>query len=198
MNRFNQRIARTGEDFRVADRFEIMDLIWRFAAAMDLRDLDMFEECFADRLKWDLSRNPVRWTGSPADEAECELDRAEFMEIIRGRDRSKVQSATSDRRPVKHFSHHGILNPIITFTGDNDATGLGYNHERIHQWFVETPGEEQVEWVDMGGWYHLDFARVADRWRISALRLEIEYFDPEVLFRMYQPRRARKPLSEPS
>ena len=192
MNRFGQRITRPGEDFRVADRLEIMDLIWRYAAAIDLGDLDMFEECFAERLRLDLSRNPVRWTGSPADDGECEFERSEFMEIIRGRDASKIQRPTTGRKPVKNFTHHGILNPIITFTGVDDATGLGYNHERLHYWFVDTPGEEEVEWVDMGGWYHLNFTRTSDRWRISALRLEIQYFDPGVLYQVISPRLGRE------
>jgi hypothetical protein len=189
MNRFNQRVPAIGENFRTSDRLEILDLTWRFAAAMDMGDLDMFEQCFAERLTWDLSRNPVKWTGGPADDAETVLPRSEFMEIVRGRDFAKLARPARGHEVRKHFAQHGILNPIVTFTGQETATLLGYNHERVHEWLIDTPGEEEVEWMDMGGWYHLDFLKSQDRWRISALRLEIVFFDPKVLYSQRYPRR---------
>jgi hypothetical protein len=188
MSEFGQRIAQPGEDFRVADRLEIMDLAWRFAVAMDIGDLDMFEACFADPLTWDLSDNPVYWTGGPADHGPVELSRAEFMAIVRGRDAAKLERPPAPRATVRHFTQHGVLNPIVTFTGEQTATLLAYNHERMHRWFA-VGDQEEAEGLDQGGFYHLDARRVGDRWRLSALRLKIRFYDPDGLYRWH----ARRP-----
>ena len=188
MNRFGQKIAQPGEDFRVADRLELLDLVWRFASAMDMGDLEMFEECFAPQLTWDLSRNPVRWTGGPADNQAVLIDRSEFMAVVSGRDAANREVPSNAPRPVKSFYQHGILNPIVTFTGAASATILGYNHERLHHWLNDTPGEEECLWQDQGGWYHLDAMQIEGRWRICALRLEIVFFDPKAMYAMLAPR----------
>lgn len=191
MNDFGQRIPQEGEDFRTADRLEIMDLGWRFAVSMDIGDLDMFESCFTDPLVWDLSDNPVYWTGGPADHGPVELARSEFMAIVRGRDAAKLTSKPAPPRAVvRTFTQHGVLNPIITFKGADAATLLAYNHERMHRWFKEGE-QEETEGADQGGFYHLDVARPADRWRISALRLKIRFYDPDGLYAWHARRSVR-------
>jgi len=189
MSEFGQRIAQPGEDFRVADRVEIMDLTWRFAVALDIGDLSMFEACFTDPLTWDLSDNPVYWTGGPADHGPVEIARAEFMAIVRGRDAAKAAAAPAPRQALRTVTQHGVLNPIVTFTGEETATVLAYNHEHLHRWFADGEPEE-AEGLDQGGFYHLDARRVGGRWRLSALLLKIRFYDPDKLYRLRR-RRAR-------
>ncbi|MET0181882.1 MAG: nuclear transport factor 2 family protein [Caulobacterales bacterium] len=172
MNPYGQRITAPGEDFRVADRLEIMDLVWRFATSLDLADREMFESCFADRVRWDLSNNPVRFTGGPADLAETEFPRSEFVGIA---------FASMTRSPSReYFVQHCVNNPLITFTAGEKATVLAHLRNPFH---AKVEGVEGAVASDrmLGGLYHIDTQQVGDRWRMSALRLSVYSYDPKTM-----------------
>jgi len=173
MNPYGQRLAAPGEDFRVADRLEIQDVVWRFMMSLDIGDREMFEACFADTVLWDLSDNPVRLTGGPADLGPTSMPRAEFVE--------RAYGAAGHAPTRQRFMQHCVSNPLITFTDQGRATVLAHLRNPLH---LKTEGEDgAVAIVDrtMGGLYHIDVAKQGDRWRISALRLALYSYDPKVM-----------------
>jgi len=172
MNPYGQRIAQPGEDFRTADRLEIMDCVWRFMMARDIGDAEMFEACFADTVTWDLSNNPVRLTGGPADLGPTDLPRADFVA------RAFAGAAPPSR---ESFAQHCVNNPLVTFTGADGATVLAHMRNPMHTKAAGEDGRLRPNDRTLGGLYHLDFRRADGRWRISALRLAVYAYDPAVL-----------------
>ena len=172
MNPYGQRLAAPGEDFRVADRLEIQDVVWRFMMSLDIGDREMFEACFTDPVLWDLSNNPVRLTGGPADLGPVEIARDDFVDRAFG--------AAGHAPSRQRFVQHCVNNPLITFTGAETATVLAHLRNPFH---VKT-GREGAEAVTdrmLAGLYHIDARKVGDRWRVSALRLSLYSYDPETM-----------------
>lgn len=58
-NQFGQRALAPDEDFRLADRMEVLDTLWRHRVALDIRDAEMFRATIATSVTADLSDNPV-------------------------------------------------------------------------------------------------------------------------------------------
>ena len=173
MNPYGQRLPQPGEDFRVADRLEIQDVVWRFMMSLDIGDRDMFEACFTDPVLWDLSNNPVRLTGGPADLGPVELPRDDFVNRAFG----TAGSAPSRQR----FMQHCVNNPLITFTGAETATVLAHLRNPMQIKSGPEGGPQVVVDRMLAGLYHIDTRKVSDRWRVSALRLSLYSYDPDTL-----------------
>jgi hypothetical protein len=172
MNTYGQRLTDLGEDFRVADRLEIMDLLWRFLMALDIGDREMFEACFTDTVIWDLSNNPVPFTGGPADKGPAEFSRADFVDTA-------FRSAGDPSR--ERFMQHCVNNPLVTFTGVDEATVLAHLRNPFHAKAVNAQGELEASDRMLAGLYHVDARRGAGRWRLSALRLAVYAYDPATM-----------------
>lgn len=171
MNDYRQQITLPGEDFRVADRMEILDLIWRFTMALDINDREMFEACFTDPMLWDLSNNPMPLTGGAADHGPSEFSRVDFVT----RAFAHAESPSRSR-----FRQHCVTNPLITFTGDAEATVLAHLRNPSHDKSTDERGDPQAHDRMLAGLYHIDARRQDDRWRICALRLALYEYGPEL------------------
>jgi hypothetical protein len=168
MNSYGQRTPAFGEDFRAADRMEIVDLVWRILFARDIVDEEMYRDCFTDPVTWDLSNNPVPFTGGPADKGPWEAPRDEFVRLSFNR-------AEPPSREL--FVQHCVNNPIVSFTGADTATVLAHLRNPIHSKSVEN-GQRVAHDRAFGGLYHIDARKVGDRWRLCALRLSVYGYDP--------------------
>lgn len=172
MNPYGQRVPAPGEDFRAADRMEIVDLVWRFLFARDIGDREMFGDCFAETITWDLSNNPVPLTGGAADAGPTEFSREDFVRIAFG------QSAPPTREA---FVQHLVNNPLVTFSGPETATVLAHLRNPFHSKVTDGAGARKAADREMGGLYHIDARRVGDRWRLCALRLALYAYDPAAM-----------------
>jgi SnoaL-like domain len=189
VNQFLQRAVRPGEDFRHNDRLEVLDTLWRNRVALDIRDEEMFRGTLASTVTADLSENPVCWTGGPQDWGPTEFTRDGWAANFFGPDRPP-----HDPSVPQGYSgaHHGLLNPLVTFTSEDTAVTLGYNHEHIHRWSNE--GGKETAWsTDIAGYYHHDYVREEGRWRICYVRIMIKFFQPDELYSLYPPRPAQRP-----
>ncbi len=169
MNPYGQRVPAPGEDFRMADRLEITDLVWRFLFARDIGDKEMFRDCFSDPMTWDLSNNPVPLTGGRADQGPAEFSRDEFVAIAFG----NAQPPSRDA-----FVQHCVNNPLVSFTGSQTATVLAHLRNPFHSKVTDESGVCKAIDREMGGLYHIDAKKVGDRWRLCALRLALYAYDP--------------------
>jgi hypothetical protein len=173
MNPYGQRLTQPGEDFRAADRLEIMDVFWRFMMSIDIGDKETFADCFTPTVLWDLSNNPVRFTGGAADLGPTEFERADFVERAFG---AAGQTPSRER-----FMQHCVNNPLITFTGADSGTVLAHLRNPTHTKVTGDDGQQHPSDRTLGGLYHLDVRQLAGRWRISALRLSVYAYDPATM-----------------
>lgn len=169
MNDYGQRITAEGEDFRAADRLEILDLVSRFTLASDIGDREMFAGCFTDPMNWDLSNNPAPLTGGPADQGEVTMARAEFVDRAFG--------AVGAKPTRERFTQHIVANASITFTTDADATVLAHLYNPFHTKMESGEGQTASDRI-ISGLYHIDTVLTRGRWRIATLRLALYGYDP--------------------
>jgi hypothetical protein len=166
---FGQRRHGPREDFRPADRVEITDLVHRFPVAMDLRDREMFEDCFVDPVLWDVTDSPGPLTGGPADREPTTVARSELV-----RRAVPDHGGTSEDRS---FTQHKIDNVLVTFTGDASAEVFAYLRMDRYT-YPGTAESATLQVTTLAGFYHPTVVRVGARWQISALRLAIRGYDP--------------------
>lgn len=171
MNHYQQRVPEAGEDFRVADRLEIIDLVYRSMTAVDLGDRETLRACFADRMIWDLSGNPAKFTGTAVDDGPQEVDADVFVN-------NAMAAFGAAPENVFRFRQHCVNNPIVTFLSGDSATSMSYLRDYAHVRTTHADGTVTATNSILGGIYHHDFSRVGDRWRISALRLRVHAYDP--------------------
>jgi 3-phenylpropionate/cinnamic acid dioxygenase small subunit len=124
------------------DRLDVVDVLYRYASALDRRDWSLLRTCFVDDVVGRYSaRGEVRGYG--ALEAMC-------------------------RRALEPLdaSQHLIGNPVVSVDGDV-ATASCYlqaQHVRL--------GEPGGETYTIGGSYHDELRRTPSGWRITTRRLE--------------------------
>ena len=121
------------------DRFEIQQLLHRYAWALDTGDVDGFVDCFsADAvLVWDSFERPCRWVGQSRLRA--------FAAALRD------LPTTAGRR------HH--LSNILLETGPDGVIARSYVT-------VVWSQEEAPHPITMTGWYEDELSREGGSWRI--------------------------------
>ncbi|MCP2266328.1 nuclear transport factor 2 family protein [Promicromonospora thailandica] len=131
---------------RLLDRAEIADVQIRYATGTDSRDWALFRTCFTDVVEVDFSAG----FGQPA--ARLQADDWVAMTAPR------MESFTA--------TQHQITNQVVTFDGEDRATGVAYVRAS-HHLPTSTGDSDQTVY----GSYTNQFERTADGWRICALKL---------------------------
>ncbi len=122
-----------GDTAKWIDRGAIVDLLYRYATAIDTRDWPLLRSCFADDSKLDYSEPDHHLLGFRCDQCGEEIALWESADAV-----------------TKHFSHshdgyshtqHRITNPVIELTGSS-AQVLSYviskrSYTNIHDNFPQ-------------------------------------------------------------
>ena len=127
----------------ISDRLELMDLMVRYAHAVDTRSWDDFDHLFTP----DAIIDYTAFGGSKGTLSETKAYLASVMPGFPG-------------------SQHLIANPLLTIDGDS-ATGrtMCFNPMAVAR-PEDDPGENRVFFC--GLWYLDTFRRTADGWRIAS------------------------------
>lgn len=135
---------------RVADELEILRLLATLAQAIDDRDEARYRACLADEVMVPApSENPGRWL---AVSGQAYARRS--LEAVRG----------------TAWTHHKLCHPVVELMGDRASATADVVVD------LEAPGSEgRREHLTIGGRYELEFARLAEGWRISRRRLDRRY-----------------------
>ena len=126
----------------IADRFAIQDVMTRYAAGVDNRDLALHESCFADDVVVCGFAPDREFSGLPA-----------WMEYV--------------RKALERFeaTQHLISNHVLEIR--RDEASLRTYVQATHV-LAADPRTSFVLWAT----YHTEFRRTPDGWRIRAHRLE--------------------------
>lgn len=139
------------------DRNAIADLMMHFGRALDQKDWRAFRACFGDRLILDFSQT----TGASPHDVDPDL----FVEFTRLRQRF-------------HASFHQYSNFQVAIDGDQ-ARCILYVAAR-HRIVASGGGDPLNVFV---GWYENDFARGSDGWKVSVLRLPLQWVEGNALIK---------------
>lgn len=131
---------------QIADRLEIADVLYRYATALDTRDLELLREVFTPDVVYVMG---VRGELSGVDAIVRKLD-----EVLGGLEATQ----------------HLITNPVIEVDGDT-ARSTSYVRAQHYLTGNGTGGNT----LDMGGSYRDELVRTAHGWRIERRVLEITW-----------------------
>jgi len=133
---------------QIADRFEIEDLLTRYATGVDTKDWDLWESCFTPDAHIDYSA----FGGTTGGVKEVRAWLAEIMTKF---------AATQ----------HLVTNRDIRLDGDRATARSGfYNPMAI----ATGQGDQRILFFD-GGYYCDELVRTPDGWRIKTRREEFSY-----------------------
>ena len=132
-----------------ADRFEVVESVYRFAAAIDHRDWRTYRDIFTDEILIDYSSYRTDSIGMMT--ADDWVARA--MRMFPGLDASQ----------------HTISNSLVTFDGE-DATCDSY---------VRADHALDGELFTLGGFYTHGLVRGPDGWRINRVALRVAWTQGE-------------------
>lgn len=149
---------------RVADELEILRLLATLAQAVDDRDEARYRACLADEVMGPApSENTSRWLAvSSQAYARRSLEAVSYTE----------------------WTHHKLCNPVVELMGDRASATADVVVD------LEALGSEgRREHLTIGGRYELEFARLAEGWRITKRRLDRRYVigDPMLADRARSP-----------
>ncbi len=143
------------------DRAEIVDVLYRYATALDSRDWDLLREVFTEDAVGEYTGRIGRTF--------------EGREAITG----LVSSALSSL----DVSQHVISNPVIQISGD---TAESRCYLRAQHYMANPPAGGTTH--EVGGTYHDRLVRTADGWRIVHRRLEVTWSTGNAGIQMLPPR----------
>lgn len=133
---------------RLADRLDIIDLFYRFAAGMDGQDWALLESVWSDDAVVD--HTGTHWGKGVVEELQHGRD--EVMRVMK-------------KGVSRHFvSHHAISNPRIALDGDR-ARAIAYLTS-VHLDDPEKPKTHE----DHGAWYLAEVVRTREGWRIRYIK----------------------------
>lgn len=139
----------------------IVDLLSRYARAVDGKDESALAACFSD---------PVGVQGTAVGPMrDLFASRPGFVEGTQMAAADWAASIMSSMR-LKGATQHDIDNHLIEFRGDTQATCSAYM--RAIHFAAERPTAGPYE---VGGWYRHDLVRQEDDWSIAYWRLEIRW-----------------------
>ncbi|WP_338760950.1 nuclear transport factor 2 family protein [Nocardia vulneris] len=129
---------------QLADRVAVTETVACFAWSQDLEDWDDLRAILADTVTMDVSEH----LGMPS----RELSADDFVAVSR----AVLEGFQS--------THHSISNVIVELDGDHAAYRsfvVAYHH-------VPT---DEVDWLVMRGFWHIDLQRIDNEWRLRRIRV---------------------------
>jgi hypothetical protein len=148
----------TGQLERLIATRRVIEVSYRYASGIDLRDWDLYRTCFTDPCTFDFSS----FSGRPAASMPAQV----WVDNVR--------SLNGNFDSTQHV----MTNHSITFTDSDNAVCV--TELRAQHWFSPTTmtqfgrtGEEN--WCELGGHYTNDLVRDSDIWRISTCRLTVRW-----------------------
>jgi SnoaL-like domain len=141
-----------------ADRIELIQLSYGYAAGIDHRDWELYRSIFTDLCTFDFSS----WSGRPATEMPAD----EWVEAVR--------SVNGNFDATQHIMTNHRFETV------DDDTVVGTNELQAQHWFtaesMATFGrEEEPAWCLLGGHYTNRYVRTAEGWRIGACQLTVRW-----------------------
>jgi 3-phenylpropionate/cinnamic acid dioxygenase small subunit len=131
----------------LTDRLDVIDTVYRFAAAIDTRDWAGYRAVFTDEIDVDYtSYRPGSIARMPADDWVGRATR-----LFPGLDASQ----------------HSISNPRVALDGDRAVLDC---YVRADHSLVDPSGDSMFT---IGGKYRMEMARLVDGWRINAVALTV-------------------------
>ena len=143
---------------RLADTRHIVEVSYRYASGIDLRDWELYRTCFTDPCTFDFSS----FSGRPA----ASMPAQTWVDNVR--------SLNGNFDATQHV----MTNHCVTFTGNDTATCV--TELRAQHWFAPATMEQlgsagDVNWCELGGHYTNDLVRDGELWRISTCRLTVRW-----------------------
>jgi hypothetical protein len=134
---------------QLQDRLEVVELVSRYAHAIDRRDWGAFDAIFDDPLALEL----------PHVESDAQVARAEFVRLA--------------RETVEGFeaTHHPITNHVVELAGDR-ATCVCY----AQAWHTVPTERGVADYCVVRGFYEFGAARTDGGWRLD--RMKVEFHGP--------------------
>jgi len=133
---------------QIADRFEIEDLITRYATGVDTKDWDLWESCFT---------------------ADAHIDYSAFGGTTGGV--KEVRAWLAEVMTRFAATQHLVTNRDIRLDGDRATARSGfYNPMAI----ATGDGDKRILFFE-GGYYCDELVRTPDGWRIKTRREEFSY-----------------------
>jgi hypothetical protein len=140
----------TDEIRELRDRLEVVELVSRYAHALDRRQWDEFHSIFHDEIEFLVPHVPA---DAPA------VSRDEFVKMV------------VDTVGGFEATHHPISNHVVTI--DGDRAGCKCYAQAYHT----VPTERGIEdYCVVRGFYDWGFRRTANGWRID--RMKVEFHGP--------------------
>lgn len=137
---------------------KIVEVSYRYASGIDLRDWDLYRTCFTDPCTFDFSS----FSGRPATSmpAQTWVD--------------NVRSLNGNFDATQHV----MTNHMVTSTGATSARCV--TELRAQHWFspetMESFGKGgDVNWCELGGHYTNDLILDGESWRIATCRLTVRW-----------------------
>src|SRR5690606_30272811 len=124
----------------ISDRFEIQDVIVAYCYSVDARDWDALDQCFTE---------------------DAVIDYSEMVGVVGNLTEIKEFLSTS-LAPIAAFQH-AVSTTQYKIDGDRAKTKTAcYNPMTVSH-------EGKTDTLVFGLWYHHDFVRTEDGWKISRL-----------------------------
>ncbi len=164
----------TDEIERLVATRRIIEVSYRYASGIDLRDWNLYRTCFTDPCTFDFSS----FSGRPPASMPAQV----WVDNVR--------SLNGNFDATQHV----MTNHSITFSAADSAVCV--TELRAQHWFSPAsmdqfgrPGEEN--WCELGGHYTNDLVRDGDIWRISTCRLTVRWrLGNEAIFELARSRGA--------
>lgn len=134
----------------IADRFEIADVLYRYARAVDTRDWDLWRSVFTADATVDYSSAPAGRAGSRDDIAAWLEESFAFVTVSQHFITNIEYSFEGDRAQVRAMFYNPMqfvgMTELSTCGGNYHhsmvRTETGWRSERLHEeslWFVNSP-----------------------------------------------------------
>jgi hypothetical protein len=148
----------TEELERLVATRRIIEVSYRYASGIDLRDWDLYRTCFTDPCTFDFSS----FSGRPPSPMPAQV----WVDNVR--------SLNGNFDATQHV----MTNHSISFSGSDKAVCV--TELRAQHWFspatmVQFGRDGEENWCELGGHYTNDLVRDGDIWRISTCRLTVRW-----------------------
>lgn len=131
----------------ISDKLEIVDVLYRYATALDSRDRELLSEVFVEEGLFEIGAGVGDFKGV---DAIADV----VLEFLGGLESSQ----------------HIISNPVVRLDGDR-ASSTCYLHAQHYMPDQRTGGNT----LEVGGTYHDELVRTSAGWRIEHRRLEVTW-----------------------